>query len=59
MPDKLKQRELWMTVGGMPAAALAPKLGLTEEQVYTIGAMAVGYALSRGHHKAAQAKAGG
>lgn len=55
--DKLKQRELLMTIAGVVATALGPKLGLDAEQVYTIGAMVTGYALSRGMHKAGQAKA--
>lgn len=56
--DKLKQRELWMSLAGIVSTALGPKLGLNAEQVYTIGAIVVGYALSRAHHKAAEAKAG-
>lgn len=55
--DKLKQRELWVTLGGMAATALAPKLGLTVEQTYSLCVMVAGYALSRGYHKGKQAEA--
>ena len=57
MMDKMKQRELLVTLGGMAATALAPRLGLTVDQTYSLCVMVGCYALSRGYHKGKQAEA--
>lgn len=57
---KFMKSELWVALGSIVVALVAPKLGIPEEHLMslwaTLGAIVVGYAGARSHEKSNVAK---